>query len=93
MSKKIFAIIFGIAFCVMSSNALAQKKSDIKIGWGPFPDVPQISQAIDKNLWEDEGLSVKIVPFFSGRASFEALLGGQLDFAIIAEFPAVIGAM
>ncbi len=93
MLKKISIIMIGMALYLLSSNALAQKKRALKIGWGPFPDVPQISQAVDKNLWKDEGLDVKIVPFFSGRASFEALLGGQLDFAIIAEFPAVIGAM
>ncbi|MBF0276745.1 MAG: NrtA/SsuA/CpmA family ABC transporter substrate-binding protein [SAR324 cluster bacterium] len=93
MFKKLAAASIGIVLCFLSVNAFAQKKSDIKIGWGPFPDVPQISQAVDKNLWKEEGLNAQIVPFFSGRASFEALLGGQLDFAIIAEFPAVIGAM
>ena len=34
-----------------------------------------------------------MIPFRSGRAAFEALLGGQLDLAFMAEFPAVIGAM
>ena len=48
---------------------------------------------MDKNLWKAEGLEAKVIPFRTGRSAFEALLGGQLDFALMAEFPAVIGAM
>ena len=89
---KLLSSMLAMALCLVASVAVAQNKQ-VKIGWGPFANVPQISLAADKNLWKDEGLDVKIIPFVSGRASFEALLGGQLDFAIIAEFPAVIGAM
>jgi NitT/TauT family transport system substrate-binding protein len=55
--------------------------------------VPQIAQASDKKLWAADKLDVKIVPFASGRAGFEALIGGQVDYAVMAEFPAVSGAM
>lgn len=65
----------------------------VKIGWGAFPDVPQIAQASDKGLWAGQGLSPQIIPFATGRDSFEALIGGQLDLAVMAEFPPVTGAL
>ena len=71
----------------------AAQKNAVTIGGGPYLDVPQISQAMDKNLWKKQGISAKVTPFRTGRAAFEALIGGQLDFALMAEFPAVIGAM
>jgi NitT/TauT family transport system substrate-binding protein len=71
--------------------AFAQDK--VNIAWTPGADVPQLSVAIDRNLWKEEGLEVSFVPFASGREAFEALTGGQADFAVPAEFPAVTGAM
>ena len=71
----------------------AAEKTSITFGGGPNLDVPQLAQAMDKNLWKKYGLTVKVVPFRSGRAAFEAMMGGQLDYALMAEFPAVIGAM
>ena len=62
-------------------------------GWGPGPDGPQILQAGDKKLWEKHGLAVKTITFNSGSAAMEALLGGQLDFAAMAELPPAIAAM
>ena len=82
------AVIAMAAFSVQ-----AEEKTDVVIGGGPYLDVPQISQAMDKNLWAKHHVNAEIIPFRSGRAAFEALLGGQLDFALMAEFPAVIGAM
>ena len=71
----------------------AQAARPVTIGWGPFPDVPQFAQASDKKLWAAHGLDLKMVPFTSGRAGFEALIGGQLDYVVMAEFPAVSGVM
>ena len=62
-------------------------------GWGPGPDGPQILQAIDKKLWDRHGLTVKTINFNSGSAAMEALLGGQLDFAAMAELPPAIAAL
>jgi ABC-type nitrate/sulfonate/bicarbonate transport system substrate-binding protein len=62
-------------------------------GWGPGPDGPQILQAIDKKLWDRHGLTVKTITFDSGSTAMEALLGGQLDFAAMAELPPAIAAL
>lgn len=83
----------GLLAATLSMGALAQQARGVSLGWGAYSDVPQIAQAVEKNLWKDENLAVKVVPFASGRESLEALLGGQLDFAIVTEFPITIGAM
>jgi NitT/TauT family transport system substrate-binding protein len=93
MRKIATAIIAGLAIGVAGTAASAASKNSVTIGGGPYLDVPQISQAMDKNLWKKHGVTAKVVPFRTGRAAFEALIGGQLDFALMAEFPAVIGAM
>ncbi len=55
--------------------------------------MPAIAEAQQKGLWQQQNLAVKIIPFATGRDAFEALIGGQLDFAVMAEFPAVTGTM
>ena len=78
---------------VLGVIASAQAQTPVALGWGPFPDVPAIAEAQQKDLWKAQDLAVKIIPFATGRDAFEALIGGQLDFAIMAEFPAVTGTM
>lgn len=87
------SLLRAAALMLFATRALAQDPTPVSIGWGAYPDVPQIAQAVDKKLWAAEKLDVKIVPFASGRAGFEALIGGQLDYAVMAEFPAVAGVM
>ena len=77
----------------LTASSVAAENTKIVFGGGAFLDIPQLSVAMDQNLWSNHGLEVEVIPFQSGRAAFEALLGGQLDVAIMAEFPAVIGAM
>lgn len=93
MRKLATAIAAGLAVTAAGTMPSAAEKNSITIGGGTYLDVPQISQAMDKNLWKKHGLSAKVVSFRTGRAAFEAMIGGQLDFALMAEFPAVIGAM
>ena len=75
------------------TSASAADVGTATFGWGPGPDGPQILQAIDKKLWDRHGLSVKTITFNSGSAAMEALLGGQLDFAAMAELPPAIAAL
>ena len=82
------ATIFSLLATTASSDT-----TKVVIGGGPYLDIPQLSVAMDQNLWADNDLEAEVIPFRSGRAAFEALLGGHLDLAFMAEFPAVIGAM
>lgn len=93
MLRFLRPVVLLAGLCAGAGTASAQDVTPVTIGWGPFPDVPQLAQAIDKKLWAAEKLDVKIVPFTSGRAGFEALIGGQLDYVVMAEFPAVSGVM
>ncbi|MSQ51183.1 MAG: ABC transporter substrate-binding protein [Betaproteobacteria bacterium] len=86
-------VLAALLYALSATTAQAQQARGVTIGWGAYADVPQIAQAADKNLWKDEGIAAKIVPFASGRESLEALLGGQLDFAIVTEFPVTTGSM
>ena len=80
------------SLAILATGATAQN-SEITFGGGAYLDIPQLSVAMDHDLFAKHGLDVNVIPFQSGRAAFEALLGGQLDVAVMAEFPAVIGAM
>jgi NitT/TauT family transport system substrate-binding protein len=85
--------LLATTLLLAAAPAFAQGLTTVTIGWGAYPDVPQLAQASDKGLWAAEKIEAKIVPFASGRQGFEALIGGQLDYAIMAEFPAVTGVM
>lgn len=91
MSRMLLSV--AAALILGSHAALAQAPTPVTIAWGAYPEVPQIAIATDKNYWKDEGLAVQIVPFATGREGFEAMIGGQIDFAVMAEFPATTGVM
>lgn len=54
---------------------------------------PQVAIAVDKGYFKEAGLQVDIVRFPTGRRGLEAILGGQIDLAFMAEYPPVIGAL
>ncbi len=63
------------------------------LGWSVGFDSPQIMIADSLSLWKPAGVDLTPVTFGSGRAALEALLGGQVDFVVAAELPAVTAAM
>ena len=86
-----FKLLLAGTLSLVASSAFAQDR--VSIAWTPSADIPQIAQAIDKKLWAEQGLEVRIVPFPTGREALEALIGGQVDFASMAELPAVTAAL
>jgi len=52
-----------------------------------------VAIAIEKGLFKEASSDVEIVRFPSGRRGLEALIGGQVDLAFMAEYPPVIGAL
>ncbi len=93
MRRQFLQSALALSLAAATGASLAQELTPVTIGWGAYPDVPQIAQAADKKLWAAEKIDAKIIPFASGRAGFEALIGGQVDYAVMAEFPAVSGVM
>ncbi|WP_444666646.1 ABC transporter substrate-binding protein [Cereibacter changlensis] len=78
------------ALALLPSAALADP---ISFAWTPNPQTPQVDVALAKGYFTEAGLDVQLVTFASGREAFEALLGGQVDVAFMAEFPAATGAL
>ena len=60
---------------------------------GAEEDDAQVDVALAKGYFEEAGVEVEIVSFPSGREGFEALIGGQVDVAFMAEFPAAVGVL
>lgn len=89
--RSLFA--FAGLFMLSASIGQAADLEPVTLAWTPNPQTPQIDIAIKQGLFKEAGLDVKTVAFASGRESFEALVGGQLDFAFMADFPAAVGAM
>lgn len=54
---------------------------------------PQVAIAAHKGLFKAAGLDVEIVRFPSGRRALEAVIGGQIDLAAMAEYPPAIAAL
>lgn len=92
MNHPVKSVITAAALSVIAAGAWSQD-ARITFGGGAYLDIPQLSVAMDHQLFAKHGLDVNVIPFQSGRDAFEALLGGQLDLAVMAEFPAVVGAM
>lgn len=91
--RFVLALACLLALSVQPSRSAPLDLGQAKIAWSPGPDTPQIAVALSRNEWTHRGLTVQGVSVPTGRDALEALLGGQVDFASMAEFPVVIGAM
>lgn len=49
--------------------------------------------AEEKGFWAEEGLSVEVMPFTSGKLSLDALLGEKADIASVAETPIMFASL
>jgi len=91
-TRALLSTACASALILSSGIALAQRPP-VRLAWTPSADVPQIAVALERGLWNAAGLDVSVVTFQSGRESLEALVGGQVDIAVIAEFPAATAAL
>ena len=74
MSKNILTILVALNITLFAAFSHADT-TKVTIGGGPYLDIPQLSVAMDQNLWADNGIEAEVIPFRSGRAAFEAMLG------------------
>jgi NitT/TauT family transport system substrate-binding protein len=95
MYKRIVALVAFVTLLVAGapSYAATPDLGTANLSWSPGPDTPQIAIAIDKGLWKQRGLAFKTSATQTGREALEQLIGGQADYALMAELPPVIGAM
>jgi NitT/TauT family transport system substrate-binding protein len=71
----------------------AQDLKPVRFAWNANPQTPQVDVAIKNGLFRDAGLDVKVISFPTGREALEALIGGQVDFSYMAEFPIATAAL
>ena len=93
MLRRLLTASLAALFLSSAAPLAAQTPPAVTIGGSFGFDTPQIQIANAMNLWKPAGVEAKMISFGSGRAALEALLGGQVDFALAAELPAVTGAM
>lgn len=65
----------------------------ITIGTAPNLQTLPIVVAMSEGYFADEGIELDAVKFTSGRRALEALIGGQLDVAFMAEYPVSIASL
>lgn len=95
MLKRFVALLalMGLVLFAAPSFAVAADMGTASLSWSPGPDTPQIAVALDKGLWIKRGITVKTSSTPTGREALEQVIGGQADYALMAELPPVIGAM
>ena len=93
--RKLCTLVSLTMSILLGSMSLvsAQPAKPVTIAAQLNSDIPQILLALDKNLWKDQGLEVKLIATASGREALEALVGGQADFVVLADLPATIAAL
>tara|TARA_Y100001968_G_C19339128_1_gene708516 strand:- start:63 stop:1049 length:987 start_codon:yes stop_codon:yes gene_type:complete len=88
LKKFILSATVAFLFGTSASNA-----GDITIGMAPNLQTLPIVVAMSEGYFADEKIELKIVKFTSGRRALEALIGGQLDVAFMAEYPVSIASL
>jgi NitT/TauT family transport system substrate-binding protein len=86
-------LLAALAIPALAPTGASAQTRQVRLAWTPSADGPQLAVAMDKGLWKARGIDVSVVAFQTGREALEALIGGQVDYAFIAEFPAVTGAL
>jgi len=77
------------ALTLSATSALA---AEITIGYAPNLQTLPIVVAQSEGFFAEEDITLETVNFTSGRRALEALIGGQLDVAFMAEYPVSIAA-
>ena len=85
-------IVLGAAAAFsITTGALAASK--ITIGMAPNLQTLPIVVAMSEGYFAEEDIELSSVKFTSGRRALEALIGGQLDVAFMAEYPVSIASL
>ena len=89
MSMKLIA--GAVSAFVIGANAAGA--GQITLGSAPNLQTLPIVVAMSEGYFADEGIELETVKFTSGRRALEALIGGQLDVAFMAEYPVSIASL
>ena len=84
--------VTGAISALLLGTGLASA-GEITIGTAPNLQTLPIVVAMSEGYFADEGIELETVKFTSGRRALEALIGGQLDVAFMAEYPVSIASL
>ena len=93
VTRRALAGSLLLAPAIIPGLARAQAARPVRVGGGLFAEAPQFALAQERNLFGAVGLAPAVTNFPTGREAFEALIGGQVDLAMMAELPVVVGAL
>lgn len=93
VTRRALAGSLLLAPAIIPGLARAQGARPVRVGGGLFAEAPQFALAQERNLFGAAGLAPAVTNFPTGREAFEALIGGQVDLAMMAELPVVVGAL
>ena len=85
-------IVLGAAAALLVATG-ASAASKLTIGMAPNLQTLPIVVAMSEGYFAEEDIELNSVKFTSGRRALEALIGGQLDVAFMAEFPVSIASL
>ena len=92
-TRRTVTIIGVFLFAVVAASCGDDEPTSITIASSTPIESPQVVVALQNGFFEENNLTVEITRFTSGRDALTALLGGQADYAIMAELPASSAAM
>ena len=84
--------VTGAISALLLGTGLASA-GEITIGTAANLQTLPIVVAMSEGYFADEGIELETVKFTSGRRALEALIGGQLDVAFMAEYPVSIASL
>ena len=84
-------LINAAAAIALSTGAL--HAGEITIGFAPNLQTLPVVVAQSEGYFAEEDITLEAVKFTSGRRALEALIGGQLDVAFMAEYPVSIASL
>jgi len=88
MMKKVLG-----AAAALTLSTTAVYAGEMTIGFAPNLQTLPIVVAQSEGYFAEENITLESVKFNSGRRALEALIGGQLDVAFMAEYPVSIAAL
>jgi NitT/TauT family transport system substrate-binding protein len=81
--KKLFvsfiALVVALGGLAGCSAGKSEESVTLRIGTGPIMDVLSLYLAEQENYFQDEGVTVEIVPFVSARDTFAAMQAEEVD--------------
>jgi len=84
--------ILGATTALLLSTGVSTA-GEITIGMAPNLQTLPVVVAMSEGYFAEENIDLETVRFTSGRRALEALIGGQLDVAFMAEYPVSIASL